>query len=162
MALVTPAHFPSSERDLERWDALADGLRERGVPGFIEAYGVDSVPPAWRDTMLKVLQQRLAAHTHPGAVADALEQVPRSDPFGAWNELHAIAVPTVVVASGDEADPGHPFAVGERFAAEIPGAELVTEEPGKSPLAWQGGQLSKVIAETAARRKASRTTRSTP
>ena len=28
-------------------------------------------------------------------------------------------------------------------------AELRTEEPGKSPLAWQGGQLSKVIADLA-------------
>ena len=28
---------------------------------------------------------------------------------------------------------------------------LESEEPGRSPLAWQGGQLSRVIAETAAR-----------
>jgi hypothetical protein len=99
--------------------------------------------------MLKVLHQRLSAHQHPDAVADALEQVPRSDPFAAWSDLHAIGVPTLVVASGDEADPGHPFAVAERFAQEIPGARLVTEEPGKSPLAWQGGQLSRLIAELA-------------
>jgi hypothetical protein len=26
----------------------------------------------------------------------------------------------------------------------------VVEEPGRSPIAWQGGQLSKVIAEAAA------------
>jgi hypothetical protein len=27
---------------------------------------------------------------------------------------------------------------------------LVVEEPGRSPIAWQGGQLSKLIAEVAA------------
>jgi len=36
---------------------------------------------------------------------------------------------------------------GERYAAEIPGAKLVVEQPGKSPIAWQGGQLSKVLGE---------------
>ena len=56
-------------------------------------------------------------------------------------------VPTVVVADRDEADPGHPLAVGEAYAEAIPGARLVVEEEGKSPIAWQGGQLSKVIAE---------------
>jgi hypothetical protein len=58
-------------------------------------------------------------------------------------------MPVLVVPSRDEADPEHPFAVGERYAAEIPTAEIRTEEPGRSPLAWQGGQLSKVIAEAA-------------
>jgi 3-oxoadipate enol-lactonase len=55
------------------------------------------------------------------------------------------------VASRDEADPGHPYAIGERWAETIPGAELRSEEPGSSPLAWQGGQLSKVISELAER-----------
>ena len=58
-----------------------------------------------------------------------------------------------VVASRDEADPEHPYATGERYADAIPGARLVSEEEGKSPLAWQGGQLSSVIAETAERAK---------
>ena len=55
------------------------------------------------------------------------------------------------MASRDEADPGHPYAVAERYAEAIPGAELRSEEPGASPLAWQGGQLSKVIAGLAER-----------
>ena len=59
--------------------------------------------------------------------------------------------PTVVVASGDEADPEHPVAVGEAYAALIPGARVVLDEPGRSPIAWQGSQLSKVIAEVAAK-----------
>jgi pimeloyl-ACP methyl ester carboxylesterase len=84
-------------------------------------------------------------------VADALEQVPRSAAFDSWDALARLDLPVTVVASRDEVDPGHPYATGARYAEVIPGAQLVSEEPGKSPLAWQGGQLSRVIAETAAR-----------
>ena len=84
-------------------------------------------------------------------MADALRAVPRSRPFGAVDELGAISVPTAVVASADEPDPGHPQAVGEAYAAAIPGARLVLDEPGRSPVAWQGSQLSELIAELAAR-----------
>jgi hypothetical protein len=41
--------------------------------------------------------------------------------------------------------------VGEDYARVIPGARLVVEEAGRSPIAWQGGQLSKIVAEVAAR-----------
>jgi pimeloyl-ACP methyl ester carboxylesterase len=151
LVLITPAYLPDEPHDLDRWDALARGLRERGVEGFVQAYGEPDVPPALRDTVLTVLRQRLARHEHPEAVADALEQVPRSAPFGGAEDLAAITAPTVVVASRDEPDPGHPLRVGEAWAAAIPGAELVTEEPGKSPIAWQGGQLSRVIDALAER-----------
>ena len=153
LVLITPAYDPDAppEDGLARWDALSEGLRSRGVDGFVEAYGEPAVPEQWRGTIDKVLRQRLSAHEHPDAVADALHAVPRSRPFRRWDELAAIQVPTVVVASRDEADPGHPYAVGEAWVERIPGAELRSEEPGSSPLAWQGGQLSKVIAEVAAR-----------
>jgi pimeloyl-ACP methyl ester carboxylesterase len=151
IVLATPAYTPEGEdRDLERWDALAEGLRDGGVEGFVAAYGDPGVPEAWRDTVIKVLHQRLSAHEHPDAVADALHEVPRSRAFEDWAELAELDLPCVVVASRDEADPGHPYAVAERYAEEIPGAELRSEEPGASPLAWQGGQLSKLIAEVAA------------
>jgi pimeloyl-ACP methyl ester carboxylesterase len=120
------------------------------VEGFAEAYGDPGVPEAFRESVQRVLRQRLAAHEHPHAVADALQAVPRSQPFTTMDELETITVPTVVVADRDEPDPGHPLAVGERYAARIPGARLVVEEPGASPIAWQGGQLSKVIAAVAA------------
>ncbi len=152
LVLATPAYTPDGgHRDLERWDALSDGLRSGGVEGFVAAYGDPGVPDAWRATIFKVLRQRLAAHEHPEAVADALNAVPRSRPFEDWSELAGLARPTVVVASRDDADPGHPYAIGERYARAIPGAELRSEEAGSSPLAWQGGQLSKVIAALAAR-----------
>jgi pimeloyl-ACP methyl ester carboxylesterase len=150
LVAVTPAYDPGSVGDFARWDRLSEGLRRGGVEGFVEAYGEPPVPDAFKDTVRRVLQQRLSAHEHPDAVAQALSEVPRSRPFEAWDDLHSIAAPTIVVASRDEADPEHPYAVGERYAAEIPGARLVSEEPGASPLAWQGGQLSRVIAEAAA------------
>jgi hypothetical protein len=135
---------------LERWDALAAGLERGGVEGFVDAYGEPRVPERLRDTVLKVIRQRLALHQHPGAVADALRAVPRSRPFGTVDELSAISVPVRVVASSDESDPGHPFAVGEAYAEAIPGARLISDEPGHSPVAWQGSQLSRIIAEVAA------------
>jgi 3-oxoadipate enol-lactonase len=151
LVLITPAYDPATHPEgLARWDALSEGLRGGGVEGFVAAYGDPGVPEAWKETVLKVLRQRLAAHRHPGAVADALRAVPRSRPFGDLEALAAIAAPAVVVADRDEADPGHPLRVGEAYANAIPGARLVVEDEGKSPIAWQGGQLSKVIAGVAA------------
>jgi pimeloyl-ACP methyl ester carboxylesterase len=136
------------------WDALADGLRGGGVDGFMAAYDFQAVPDAWRATVETVVRQRLSAHEHPEAVADALEVVPRSRPFERVEDLAAIAAPTLVVASRDEADPGHPLAVGERYARTIDGAELIVEDagpPARSPIAWQGGQLSKALLRLAER-----------
>ncbi len=152
LVLITPAYAPDDDRtaDLARWDRLSDGLRNGGVEGFVAAYGDPGVPERWRDTIVKVLYQRLSAHRRLDALADALRIVPRSRPFERLDELAGIEAPTIVVADRDEADPGHPLAVGEAYAATIPGARLVVEEPGRSPIAWQGGQLSKLIAEVAA------------
>jgi pimeloyl-ACP methyl ester carboxylesterase len=153
LVVITPSYEPATNDDparLSRWDALADGLRHGGIEGFVAAYGEPDVPPAWRDSVLKVIRQRLALHEHPEAVADALEQVPRSRPFASVGDLRAISAPVAVVASGDEADPGHPQAVGEAYAEVIPGARLITDQPGHSPIAWQGSQLSRVIAEVVA------------
>jgi len=150
LVVITPAYDPESwPGNLERWDALSAGLRKGGVDGFVEAYG-DEGPEKWRSTLQTVLRQRLSAHEHQAAVADALRAVPRSRPFASRDDLTRIAAPTVVVADRDEPDPGHPLAVGEVYASLIPGARLVVEEEGQSPIAWQGGQLSKVIASVVA------------
>jgi pimeloyl-ACP methyl ester carboxylesterase len=157
LALITPAYDPdtaASPEALAHWDALARGLREDGVEGFVAASELDALPQRWRATAETVLRQRIAAHEHPEAVADALEVVPRSRPFEAFSQLHELDLPALVVASRDEADPGHPLAVGERYARELPGARLLVEDAGpppRSPLAWQGGQLSRAITELAAR-----------
>jgi pimeloyl-ACP methyl ester carboxylesterase len=157
LGLITPSYDPEeppSQQALAGWDALAQGLRQGGVEGFIAAYDFATVLPAWRATVEKVVRQRLSAHAHPRAVADALEAVPRSRAFERIEQLRELAVPTLVVASRDEADPGHPLTVGERYARAIPGARLAVEDEGPppcSPIAWQGGQLSKLLAELAQR-----------
>jgi len=154
IAVITPGYDPvefDDPRRLARWDALSDALRDGGIDAFVEAFGLQRLPEAWRDTLATVMRQRLARHEHPDALADALRAVPRSRPFGDLHALEEIECPAVVVASRDEADPGHPLALGEAYAELLPRGRLLVEEPGSSPLAWQGGRLSKVIAELAAR-----------
>jgi hypothetical protein len=84
-------------------------------------------------------------------VARALREVPRSRPFATLDDLRGIEAPALVVASHDAADPGHPYGVAAAYAEALPGAELISEEAGQSPLAWQGGRLSRAIAAFAAR-----------
>ncbi len=154
VAVITPGYDPveiGDPRRLARWDALSDALRHGGIDAFVEAYGVQRLPAPWRDTIATVLRQRMALHEHLDAVADALHRTPRSRPFPDLHALEEIEIPAVVVASRDEADPGHPLALGEAYAELLPDARLVVEELGASPLAWQGGRLSKVIAQLAAR-----------
>jgi pimeloyl-ACP methyl ester carboxylesterase len=153
LCLITPAFDPASAggpAELDGWDRLAAGLRSGGIDGFVAAYDFDGLPASIRPTVETVLRQRLAAHLHPAAVADALEAVPRSRPFESLRELGRLKAPTLIVASRDQLDPAHPLAVGEAWAQAIPGSRLVLEpltEPPSSPTAWQGGQLSKLIAE---------------
>jgi hypothetical protein len=46
-------------------------------------------------------------------------------------------------------DPQHPLATAQRYVEQIPGARLVVEEPGRAPIAWQGGALSRLLLEVA-------------
>ncbi len=129
----------------ERWDRLADGLERGGAEGFVEAF-TDDIDPRWRETQLRIARDRLGAHEHPEAVVRALREVPRSRPFEDLAELEFVDRPALVVASRDEADPEHPYAVAEAWAERLPRARLVSEAEGASPLAWQGGRLSREIA----------------
>jgi 3-oxoadipate enol-lactonase len=154
LVAITPAFDPveySDPQRLARWDALSDALRTGGVEGFAEAFGVQRIPEGWRETVGRALRQRMAVHEHPVAVADALRAVPRSAPFADLHALEQIECPAIVVGSRDEADPGHPLQMARRYAELLPDARLEVEEEGRSPLAWQGGRVSKLIAEVAAR-----------
>ena len=148
LCLITPGFDPRrvDDHDLKRWDSLAKGLREGGVEGFIEAYDVSRLSEAWRETALRVIRQRLERHEHPEAVADALRYVPRSRPFHELRDLAAIGAPTVVIGDRDEADLEHPLELAQAWARAMPTATLVVEDPGDSPLAWQGSQVSGVVA----------------
>ena len=143
LGLITPAYEPAAAAgtpELDGWRALAEGLRRDGVEGFVAAYDFSAVPERWRETVERVIRQRLSAHEHPQAVADALEVVPGSRPFATMAELAAVRVPAIVVGSRDEADPGHALAIAERYASALPGARLVVEAQDSSPIAWQGEQ----------------------
>ena len=140
--------LPATEDRLAYWDRLGDGLESGGVEGFMKAYESSlEAAPEWRDTALRITMERMKRHRHPAAVAQALRDVSRSLAFDGLSELETLNVPALVVASYDEADPGHPYAIAEAWAERLPQARLVSEEPGKSPLAWQGGRLSRVIAD---------------
>lgn len=154
IAAITPAFDPveyADEQRLERWDALSDALRSGGIEGFAEAFGLQRIPEHWRETVGRALRQRMAAHEHLHAVADALRAVPRSAPFRDLHALDGIECPALVIGSRDEADPGHPLEIAQRYAELLPQGRLAVEEEGQSPLAWQGGRVSKLIAQLAAR-----------
>ena len=135
------------DSSLEYWDGLAAALEAGGIDGFVayvgERQGIDS---RWRDSVARFTRERMLAQRHPEALVQALREVPRSRPFGSLEELATIEVPVLVVASNDEADPGHPFAVAAAYAEALPRARLLSEAEGESPLAWQGGRLSREIA----------------
>jgi pimeloyl-ACP methyl ester carboxylesterase len=146
---ITPAHlgFPQTDaHQLARWDALADGLERAGVDGFLEVYGEPPVEPRFRSLVREAIRQRLERHVNPPAVADAIRTVVRSQAFEGVLALERVSAPTLVIASHDELDPDHPYEVARLYCEHIEGAELVSEDPGTSPLAWRGAALSRAIA----------------
>ena len=153
LVAITPGFDPVEHADperLARWDALSDALRAGGIEGFAEAFGIQRIPAAWRETVGRALRQRMAVHEHLDAVADAVRAVPRSAPFADLHALEQIECPALVIGSRDEADPGHSLELAERYAELLAQGRLAVEEEGRSPLAWQGGRVSKLIAEVAA------------
>ncbi len=151
VVLIGPATVgvPLTPEALVSWDALADALERGGIEEFVRVNDNPRLDDHWREVVARITRERLARHRHLDAVAEALRRVPRSLPFEGFDELSHLNVPALVVASHDEADPGHPRAVAEEWAARLPDARLVGEEPGQSPLAWQGGRLSREIASFA-------------
>jgi pimeloyl-ACP methyl ester carboxylesterase len=140
--------LPASEETLAAWDRLADGLERAGVDGFMQAYEVDlEADPAWTEAALRITRERMQRHRHPDALGRALREVPRSLPFEGLEELETLDIPALVVASYDEADPSHPYSIAEAWAERLPSGRLVSEDPGNSPLAWQGGRLAREIAD---------------
>ena len=133
--------------DLGRWDERADALEREGPEGFARVVGehVDA-PDDVRETIVRLAQGRAELHRHPEAVAAALRQIPRSKPFVSLDELTTLTMPVLVVASHDEMDDGHPYAVAERYTDTLPAARMISEAKGESPLSWQGGRLSREIA----------------
>jgi 3-oxoadipate enol-lactonase len=152
LVVIGPAYDGTiSAESLSYWDGLAAALGQSGIDGFVSYVDrVQGIDPAWRDSVHRFTRERMLRHRHLDAVVAALRQVPRSRPFERLESLESIDVPTLVVASHDAADPGHPYAVAAAYAEHLPRARLISEGEGESPLAWQGGRLSRAIAEFAA------------
>jgi len=148
LVVVGPAYRGEIAADsLRYWDGLAAALEAGGVDGFVDYIGANQgIDSAWRDSVLRFTRERIGLHRHPEAIAEALRGVTRSRPFGSLEELRSLRMPALVVASHDEADPGHPYAVAAAYAEAMPNARLISEAEGESPLAWQGGKLSREIA----------------
>ncbi|MEX2107295.1 MAG: alpha/beta hydrolase [Solirubrobacterales bacterium] len=148
LVVIGPVYTGEIPEDtLRYWDGLSATLERSGVDGFVDYIDRNqAIDPAWRDSVLRFTRERMLLHRHLEAIAKALREVARSRPFETLSDLEGLQTPTLVVASHDEADPGHPREVAEAYADRIPGARLVSEEKGESPLAWQGGKLSREIA----------------
>jgi len=148
LAVIGPTFLGEVKPEsLEYWDGLAAALEEDGVDGFVAYIGErQGIDPRWRDSVLRFTRERMLRQGNLGALAEAVRDVPRSRPFDSLEELGRLDVPALVVASNDEADPGHPYAAAAAYAEALPRAELISEGEGESPLAWQGGKLSRALA----------------
>lgn len=149
LVVIGPVYVGEIEQSsLDYWDGLAAALEAGGVDGFVayidERQGIDS---RWRDSVLRFTRERMLRQRSLPALTQALRDVPRSRPFDRLEDLASLDIPALVVAGNDDADPGHPYAAAAAYAEALPQAELVTEREGESPLAWQGGKLSRALAE---------------
>jgi pimeloyl-ACP methyl ester carboxylesterase len=141
---ITPGYTGEARTAAAAWAEMADALERSGVEAF-----VDLAQPQgrWRDVAREATRQRMERHEHLLAVAAALRVVPFSPAWDGFGRLRQFEAPTLVVGSRDESDPLHPLAVAEEYARRLPNGELVVEEEGQSPLAWQGARLSKAIGD---------------
>jgi pimeloyl-ACP methyl ester carboxylesterase len=132
---------------LHYWEGLAAALEAGGIDGFVAYQGRESsAGPEWRERVARITRERMELHRDPLELARALRETPASRPFGSLEDLTRLEVPALIVASHDEADPGHPYATAEAYAEAMPRARLISEDEGESPLAWQGGRLSREIS----------------
>ena len=148
LVLVGPTYTGEiSDSTLAYWDGLATALERGGIDGFVEYLMRESgVAEEWRDGVAKASRQRMELHRNLDEMVRTLRETPASRPFGSLVDLVRLEVPTLVVASHDEADPGHPYEVAAAYAATVPNGRLISEDEGQSPLAWQGGRLSREIS----------------
>lgn len=149
IVVIGPTYMgePAGEQTLAYWNDLAAALEQGGVDAFVDYIDRNQrVEPGKREAIRRFTRERIERNEDLGAIAEVLRQAPGSRPFDSLEQLESIAVPALIVASNDEADPGHPLHVAEAYAERMPQAKLIVEAEGKSPLAWQGGMLSREIA----------------
>jgi len=146
---ITPAYTGyarTGDVDGEMWEKLATAL-DGGVDEFVRVAQPEGLPDRWREIAREATRQRMERHEHLDAVGQALREIPGSVAWKGLEALSSLEVPVLIIGSQDDADTLHPFGVAEEYARKLPSAELVVEDKGDSPLAWQGARLSNVIAD---------------
>ncbi len=133
--------------DGDTWERMAAELERGGVDAFVEVAQPEGLPERWREIAREATRQRMERHDDPAAVAAALREVPRSIAWKGLDVLSDLDVPVLIVGSRDEADSLHPLGVAEEYDRRLPRSELVVEDKGQSPLAWQGARLSGEIGD---------------
>jgi pimeloyl-ACP methyl ester carboxylesterase len=147
---ITPAYTGyarTADGDAGAWERMAAELERGGVEAFVDVAQQGGIPERWREVTRQAIRQRMERHANRHAVAEALRQVPRSVAWKGLEPLERLQVPVLVVGSRDDADRLHPLAVAQEYERRLPHAELVVEEQGSSPLAWQGARLSGAIGD---------------
>jgi pimeloyl-ACP methyl ester carboxylesterase len=146
---ITPAYTGyarTGDVDGEVWGKLATAL-DGGVDEFVRVAQPEGLPERWREVAREATRQRMERHEHLEAVGQALREIPKSVAWKGLEALSSLEVPVLIVGSQDDADTLHPLGVAEEYRRKLPNAELVVEDKGDSPLAWQGARLSGVIGD---------------
>jgi pimeloyl-ACP methyl ester carboxylesterase len=146
---ITPAYTGyqrTGDVDGEIWEKLADAL-DGGIDRFLEVAQPGNLPERWREVAREATRQRMERHADLTAVAEALRELPQSIAWKGLEPLSKLDVPVLVVGSQDDSDWLHPLGVAQEYCRKLPNCELVVEDKGDSPLAWQGARLSNVIAD---------------
>lgn len=146
---ITPAYTGyarTGDVDGEVWEKLATALDD-GIERFLEVAQPGDLPERWRKVAREATRQRMERHADLSAVAEAIREVPGSIAWKGLDALSKLDVPVLVIGSQDEADWLHPLGVAQEYCRKLPHGELVVEDRGDAPLAWQGARLSNAIAD---------------
>jgi len=162
LVLIRPAWlntpYPPNLAILGTMGKLIDDFGREDAPNrFAQSPDFQQLAASYPETA-KSLMRTLIDFTNPN-LALAYKTIPASVPFGGFEELKAIDVPTLVIAN--RLDPLHPWECAERLAAAIPGA-MLEEIPSKNEDLREHQQalrsvVSRFIAGVAAGRSVSHT-----
>jgi 3-oxoadipate enol-lactonase len=146
---ITPAYTGyarTGDADGESWEKLASALDD-GIERFLEVAQPGDLPERWREVAREATRQRMERHADLASVAQALREIPSSIAWKGLDALSELELPVLVVGSQDDSDWLHPLGVAEEYCRKLPNCELIVEDKGESPLAWQGARLSNAIAD---------------
>jgi pimeloyl-ACP methyl ester carboxylesterase len=152
LVLITPAFDPRhrlTPDERRRSRQFVAALRTGDTEAFDAADPLPGDHPGITAMIRKLLRRRLDDHADLGAVADAVEGLVEDVAFASLEQLGAIRVPAVVVASHDRWDGLHPYATAEAWAHALPRGRLVAEAPDHVPLAWRPRRVAELVAEFA-------------